>query len=121
MVNVNRALFEQALNSSVGEHGIRDFDKAGNGGALDIVHEPVPVTTVLDAFRIDLMYDALEAIVDLFVIPGQSQRILALFQSGHSNAPSVGTSFCLTKYSSSCPPESWPLLAVARTCIRARR
>lgn len=61
-----------ALNNSVGQHGIGNFDEATDVGSLDVVDEAVRLPAILHASGVNLSHDVVQSPVDFFARPSDT-------------------------------------------------
>ncbi len=71
------------------QHGIGHFHKAGDVGAVDIIHEAAAFMPVLQAGFVDIGHDVVKVLVHFFGRPRHAQRVLAHFQAGSGHAAGV--------------------------------
>lgn len=72
------------------EHRIGHFHEAADVGSLDVVDEAVVFKTVIDADMVDRLHDRMEPTVDFRGGPGESQGILAHFETARGDAAGIG-------------------------------
>ena len=76
-------------------HGIGDFDKAGNIGAVNVVDE-VAFLTIVHTIFVDVTHDGVQLCVNLFTRPVQTLGVLAHFQTRDGvTARIAGFTWCI--------------------------
>ena len=92
-VGALESAFPWGLDDAVGEHGVCDFDEAGDVCAGFVVDGFAFSGAVFDAFFVDVCHDVLEAFIDFFAAPADAELVLALLEAGDGDAAGVG-GFC---------------------------
>ena len=69
-------LLVTGLNHALGQHGVSNFNEAGDVSAFNVV-DPAVFFTVVDARVVDVLHDAVQALVNFTGGPIQAHCVLA--------------------------------------------